>query len=743
MSNENFGPLSLIPGLGLEGYADEVAVPGGGTIHFMLSGPRKHAQIEVLRLIQGDPNPAGPGVKREVLPWAENRDIAISRQDVDYGSYLEIPHRDKLNPVDSFTVAFWYYPTFLRQGWNALVAKWLPDQIAYGIFAVEKTLVAGVSHDGRQVEWVTAMETVSLGCWQFVAFAFDASSGNALFYQHFRGGGAGERKRWTPDVEAATWSERLQSGPLFNSTAPLLWGAVYADDGAHTAHLNGKIGHPVIFGEALTIEALHALRSGSDPEQLGTVLGCWDLSQDVQSARVVDVSGNEHHGRAVNAPGRAVTGPGWDEREWYVREGSYSREPSHYNAIHLHEDDLEDAGWNKTVSIDVPPDARSGVYAAKITTDGPPSDELFLPFVVRSRTPTADIGCLIPTLTWLAYSTNRSPYSYTRDGVLDRGLAQYNTHRDGSLPFYVTRLRPTRTGHPSLGFERQGAHKITSNLYLLDWLERTSFPYEAFVDENLHDEGADLLRKFRCVILGSHPEYWTSAMLDALVSYLEDGGRVLYLGGNGLYWVTSLDPSRPHLMEVRKEEGGDYNPTVYRARGESEHSTTLEAGGAWPLRGRPPEGIVGVGYAANVWIPGTGRFGFVRAPISFEEPYRFVFDGVDEELIGSFGLNLGSAAANELDSARLYDYIGRPAPVVLARASHPLYFSADPELPLGDITLLEYAGGGAVFAAGSVTWTGSLAHNNYDNSVARITENVIRRFIATPPRRPVLERPDR
>ena len=34
-------------------------------------------------------------------------------------------------------------------------------------------------------------------------------------------------------------------------------------------------------------------------------------------------------------------------------------------------------------------------------------------------------------------------------------------------------------------------------------------------------------------------------MLAALRAYTRSGGRVLYLCGNGLYWVTSLDAERP------------------------------------------------------------------------------------------------------------------------------------------------------------------------------------------------------
>ena len=44
--------------------------------------------------------------------------------------------------------------------------------------------------------------------------------------------------------------------------------------------------------------------------------------------------------------------------------------------------------------------------------------------------------------------------------------------------------------------------------------------------------------------------------------------------------------------------------------------------------------------------------------------------------------------------------------------------------------------GGAVFSTGSIAWCGSLSHNGYDNNVARITGNVLRRFLDPTPFRP-------
>ena len=45
-----------------------------------------------------------------------------------------------------------------------------------------------------------------------------------------------------------------------------------------------------------------------------------------------------------------------------------------------------------------------------------------------------------------------------------------------------------------------------------------------------------------------------------------------------------------------------------------------------------------------------------------------------------------------------------------------------------DMTYFETPNHGAVFSVGSICWCGSLSHNNYDNNVSRVTENVLQAF---------------
>ena len=49
------------------------------------------------------------------------------------------------------------------------------------------------------------------------------------------------------------------------------------------------------------------------------------------------------------------------------------------------------------------------------------------------------------------------------------------------------------------------------------------------------------------------------------------------------------------------------------------------------------------------------------------------------------------------------------------------------------MVFFEVPGGGAVFSTGSISYAGSLAHNEYDNEIAKITANVLKRFIDAAP----------
>ena len=728
-------PSSPLSAVNLEGYPEDLTVAVGATARFMLSGGPQPARVELLRLIHGDPNPLGPGFKVDRPSWAPPPQLhSLPHQVTDFGSYLEIPDAPAVHPAASFTLSLWFYPTLLDGGWQTLAAKGCQGDFSYGLYlGGHRLMTAAVSVDGKRAEWCAGAEYILPRVWQMAVVAYDAEAGRLTVWHWAQA--PGDEPSRTLDLTSGVPSTRtVAGGPLHASSAPLLFGASTAGpDSRHYAHFTGKLASPLLIGAAVPRRDFSRLAAGTDSQALGPVLGRWDLTEDVTSATIEDVSEHQNHGFAVNAPGRAVTGPSWRGHPGLL----FSDKAEWYDAVHLHNDDLDDARWHPTVEAPIPPGARSGVYALHVQSEG---DEIYVPIVVRPTAALSDTALLVPTLTWQAYSSNQFPWSFGEDGVLDRGLSLYNAHSDGSPVYYVTRRKPTRAWSPSEGIRLWGAHLVTAVLYLVDWLEHKDVAYDALTDEDLHREGGDLLAPYKCVILGSHPEYWTAEMLAGLRDYTHSGGRVLYLGGNGLYWVTSIDRERPFLMEVRKSGEGSYDERWIRPEpGEYQHSTTLEIGGMWARRGFPPRAIVGVEHGANVFRVSGDRWGFQRLASSREQRFSFVFENIDDDVIGDFGLNLGSAAGYEMDLVQDWWAPSDVELVVLARATCPDFVGPTriPVAPAADLALLMLPGGGAVFAAGSVTWTGSLSHDNYSNSVSTITENVLRHFRGHPAGAPV------
>jgi N,N-dimethylformamidase len=238
---------------------------------------------------------------------------------------------------------------------------------------------------------------------------------------------------------------------------------------------------------------------------------------------------------------------------------------------------------------------------------------------------------------------------------------------------------------------------------------------------------------------GTHPEYVSRDMLVALDAYLWGGGRLMYMGGNGFYWVTSVDPAAPHVIEVRRGESG--TRAWQAAPGEYYHSTTGEPGGLWRFRGWPPQSLVGVGFTAQ----GTDRASPYRRVVADTDPeVGFAFEGVPDEPLGDFGLHLGGAAGWELD--RTDDALGTSplARTLATSVGHSDSYQHAVEeairmsaheggsrqpLVRADMVYVPYPNGGAVFSAGSISYAGCLSHNGYDNNISRITSNVLTRFL--------------
>jgi N,N-dimethylformamidase len=291
-----------------------------------------------------------------------------------------------------------------------------------------------------------------------------------------------------------------------------------------------------------------------------------------------------------------------------------------------------------------------------------------------------------------------------------------------------------------------GMRGFPADSHLTDWLTIKGFAFDVLTDEDLDRDGVNALSPYDVVLTGSHPEYHTRRTIEALLAYRQAGGRLMYLGGNGFYWKIGRDQNLPHILELRRAEGG---MRVWASKpGEYYNQLDGEYGGLWRRNGIPPQKVAGVGFTAEGNFEGTY---YLRTNESFAEELAFLFEGISAaEKLGDFGLSGGGAAGFEIDQACAE--LGTPefVKVVAASEGHgPSFETTYEELltpgvidggprPYGGMRSNIVYGldenGGGLFSVGSITFCGSLSHNGYDNNISRLLENCLRKFLSTPRR---------
>ena len=738
------------------GYTDRLSVAPDETIRFMVSSELPEYQADIVRLIHGDTNPDGPGFKEEVINSTVSGVYPGRIQGFRSGSHVLVPDSPLINEIESFTLAAWIYPTTpQKKGLQGLLTKWDgQDGHGYGLYLGEDgSLGLWLGSSEKRVARVLTEKPLGAGQWYFVAGTFDAMAHTVLLCQL-------PMTDWPVDESRVILERDVQDASIGNNHVPLLMAGLWecSDSGKSIVggHFNGKIDSPKLFGTAITYAEIKSLSNDQPLTNEKSLIAAWDFSCDFSSDKVADVTKNSLHGKTVNLPARAVTGHNWRKSEI-----DFKQAPKEYGAIYFHDDDLEDASWELDFEFTVPENTKSAVYAARLRAD---NHEDYIPFFVRPKrgTHSARIAFLAPTATYIAYANIHSLANPTQPSrartakkinypvqnqdkysIKNQLLSLYDRHNDGSGVCYSSRLRPNVTMRPkytkqALDLGKGAPHLLDADLHLLDWMEAKGHAYDVITDEDLHLEGAELLAPYSVVVTGTHPEYWSTPMLNGLETYLTSGGRAMYLGGNGFYWIIAFDPDRPHYIEVRRW----YGTQAWEASpGEYYHNTTGELGGLWRHRGRAAQALVGVGTAAE---GSDSSMPYLRKADSHNERVEFIFQGIGEdEKIGDFGLIMRGAGGFEVDRADVG--LGTPPhALVLATASgfsdeynhvveeilNTNAWECGTKSPdvRADMVYFEGPKGGAVFSVGSIAWCGSLSHNNYNNNVSRITENVLRRF---------------
>ena len=209
--------------------------------------------------------------------------------------------------------------------------------------------------------------------------------------------------------------------------------------------------------------------------------------------------------------------------------------------------------------------------------------------------------------------------------------------------------------YPHEDLRASGLRHYPADHHLLSWLEAKGYEFDVLTDWELHHDGHSALKDYAVVLTGTHPEYHTREMLDALQAYRDGGGRFCYLGGNGFYWKIALSKEQPGLLEIRRAEGGI---RAWAAEaGEYYNQLDGEYGGLWRRNGRPPQELVGVGFTAQGAF--AGSYYRIKPEARQDPRVAWMLAGIDDDKIGDFGLSAHGAAGFELD--RTDKRLGTPA----------------------------------------------------------------------------------
>ncbi|MER9553782.1 N,N-dimethylformamidase beta subunit family domain-containing protein [Mesorhizobium sp. M0323] len=237
----------------------------------------------------------------------------------------------------------------------------------------------------------------------------------------------------------------------------------------------------------------------------------------------------------INQPAFCVTSARWDGSSFEPR-----LVPSHYDAIHCHDDDIGPLEWPVSHRVTIPENAHPGVYAFQAEWEGGYERVVF--FVTSSQV-SSPLLYLVPTATYLAYADEYLPdhlYEWKGD---DRGhrfaiannlKSLYDYHSDLSGVSICSYKKPKVTLRDDYDYPLCGCpHNLPVDLHFLRFCHDNGIVFDVMTDHDLHECGIDGLRRHQAVVTGSHPEYMSIEMEQALRQFVAEGGSIAYLGGNG------------------------------------------------------------------------------------------------------------------------------------------------------------------------------------------------------------------
>lgn len=384
------------------------------------------------------------------------------------------------------------------------------------------------------------------------------------------------------------------------------------------------------------------------------------------------------------------------------------------------------AGWKTSLNVPIPDTWETGVYAAKLTDAG--NRSFYAPFIVRPKGKRNPFAVLSNSNTWNAYNSWGGQGKYTHTYPLPNTLPFERPH-PGLTPdvFFATPESEFTPYGPSV--VTNSCHLLRAELWVLGWLEDLGPTYacDHYTDQDLHAGrtgiGEGRSPAYKAVILNTHPEYWTVAMYDRLRAFRDQGGSIIYLGGNGIYEAVDLSDDGAHMRIFPNVDLSKYPSYI------NNEQIRLNCLMRSPAFGRPEHALIGVGFQNCAQGDAGGQpYNLQQDPGT--QGANPVLNGVSVAMNATLGAashdvkapwQTSPAGGYHADGWEVDQRGAGSPPEAYTNEALIGFGNTDPSIS-GEMLCYTTEAGGLVFAASSINFGGSMI---IDPNMQRIVQNAL------------------
>ena len=296
-------------------YADRLSARPGEAVEIKVScdGLARY-EAELVRIIQGDINPDGPGYREDAVDVDFGGPFEGRFQPIHTGSYGIVEDNAAFRDVSTFTAFAAIWPTMPGEGPQTILARRDPlTGTGFELFLNDAGALEFSVADAANATSVSTEEPLLAQRWYLVAARLSAEDGRMTVTQHRLA------PHPLPAAAATVTREAPASTVPSDLAAPLTVAARPAADRPAERHFNGRLERPSLYTSVLSLDGMVArLDAGYGNADDDDLVAAWDFSIGISSDRMVDVSPRRLDGALINLPTRGVTGRlgGTDSHCW-------------------------------------------------------------------------------------------------------------------------------------------------------------------------------------------------------------------------------------------------------------------------------------------------------------------------------------------------------------------------------------------------------------------------------------------